>query len=87
MWDIGGQDSLRPSWSTYYTGAKVRWLGAAHLAVTCGQWAAFMATVCNLLGLAHPSPPVQVMALLQADLVVLSFPPLLQMSFGRACSL
>jgi len=22
MWDIGGQDSLRTSWSTYYTGAK-----------------------------------------------------------------
>ncbi|EGD82816.1 ADP-ribosylation factor 2 [Salpingoeca rosetta] len=22
MWDIGGQDSLRASWTTYYTGAK-----------------------------------------------------------------
>eukprot|EP00051_Salpingoeca_urceolata_P034911 m.27259 g.27259 ORF g.27259 m.27259 type:complete len:180 (+) comp8507_c0_seq1:303-842(+) len=22
MWDIGGQDSLRPSWSSYFTGAK-----------------------------------------------------------------
>lgn len=24
MWDIGGQESLRTSWATYYSGAKVR---------------------------------------------------------------
>ena len=24
MWDIGGQESLRPSWSTYYVNTKVR---------------------------------------------------------------
>ena len=23
MWDIGGQDSLRPSWSTYYANCDV----------------------------------------------------------------
>lgn len=23
MWDIGGQESLRPSWSTYYVNTKV----------------------------------------------------------------
>ena len=23
MWDIGGQDALRESWSTYYAGARV----------------------------------------------------------------
>jgi ADP-ribosylation factor-like protein 5B len=24
MWDIGGQESLRTTWATYYTNAKVR---------------------------------------------------------------
>ena len=24
MWDIGGQESLRTSWVTYYTNAKVK---------------------------------------------------------------
>jgi len=24
MWDIGGQESLRPSWSTYYVNTRVR---------------------------------------------------------------
>lgn len=27
MWDIGGQESLRTSWSTYYTNSDVRILG------------------------------------------------------------
>uniref|UniRef100_A0AAY4BG79 ADP-ribosylation factor-like 5A n=1 Tax=Denticeps clupeoides TaxID=299321 RepID=A0AAY4BG79_9TELE len=25
MWDIGGQESLRSSWNTYYTNTEVRW--------------------------------------------------------------
>ena len=24
VWDIGGQDNLRPSWTTYYSNARVR---------------------------------------------------------------
>ena len=25
MWDIGGQESLRSAWNTYYTNAEVCW--------------------------------------------------------------
>lgn len=33
MWDIGGQESLRSSWSTYYTNTEVRLLKMIYMHV------------------------------------------------------
>ena len=52
MWDIGGQDSLRTSWSTYYTGAKVRSGGLPACVVWCATG----------IPLAAASPPTAVPA-------------------------
>lgn len=44
MWDIGGQESLRSSWNTYYTNTEVT-LGYADSALHC----IFGVQVCQVL--------------------------------------
>lgn len=41
MWDIGGQESLRSSWNTYYSNTEVRGtevLSSSHFLPECGSW-------------------------------------------------
>lgn len=39
MWDIGGQESLRSSWNTYYTNTEVReYAGSLLLRKDCGDF-------------------------------------------------